>query len=88
MLDIDPQWQGRGLGRRMLARMIGHWPAAVEIRLEVLKANAKAIGFYERMEFQRFGETEHATGLWDVPSIYMDRVLVAASPTDKTLHPA
>ena len=57
-LFLLPEYQGKGIGRRCMlliteeARQLG-----LPIRLRVLKANPRALVFYQRLGFTRTGET-------------------------------
>lgn len=76
MLYVHPERKGEGIGTALLERAIAAFPTAHAIRLEVLKANTAAIGWYEAKGFQCYGETPNATGTFGVPSLYMDKKLV------------
>lgn len=79
-LYVHPDWQGKGIGSALLDAVIAGHPEAKAIRLEVLKDNAAAIAWYQAKGFESYGGTEHATGMADVPSLYMDKRLVAPTP--------
>jgi len=53
-LCIDPTWQGRGLGRRVLRRMIdlARWHMADRVFLEVRPSNPNAIALYASEAFR------------------------------------
>jgi ribosomal protein S18 acetylase RimI-like enzyme len=76
-LYVHPDWQGKGIGSALLDAVIADHPEAKAIRLEVLKDNAAAIAWYQAKGFESYGGTENATGMADVPSLYMDKRLVA-----------
>jgi ribosomal protein S18 acetylase RimI-like enzyme len=59
--------------------VVAGFPGAGTVRLEVLKENAAAIAWYLRQGFEIYGETGNATGMAGVPSLYMDKQLVAQS---------
>ncbi|GAT00170.1 GNAT family N-acetyltransferase [Mycolicibacterium fortuitum] len=57
---VDPRWQGLGIGRRLLQRLIR---AAAESHVEVLTLdlrgdNERAAGLYESLGFERYGLLE------------------------------
>lgn len=83
MLYVHPERQRSGIGSQMIEQVTTNWKDTTEIRLEVLKRNLGAIGFYERLGFDKYGETAHATGMRDVPAIYMDRRVEPANALQK-----
>lgn len=58
---IAPDWQGRGLGRQIMQRLIAGAPAyGVEcLFLEVRPSNGKAISLYESLGFETVGLRRH-----------------------------
>jgi ribosomal protein S18 acetylase RimI-like enzyme len=54
-LYVLPGAQGRGIGTRLLARLLGAFPQAKSVRLEVEPRNARAIAFYQRAGFSVVG---------------------------------
>lgn len=57
-IALDPQWQGRGLGRRMLARLLDwadNWGAVLRIELWVHVDNDGAIALYRSVGFLEEG---------------------------------
>ena len=57
-LCVDPGLQGRGLGRRLLRRMVdlARWHMADRVFLEVRPSNPTAISLYASEGFQRIGQ--------------------------------
>ena len=55
-LFIDPEWRGRGIGRDLVLHALASRPG---LTTDVNEQNAQAVGFYERMGFQRTGRSEH-----------------------------
>ena len=54
-----PAYQGRGIGAACMAQVIEDADAAgLPVRLQVLRANPRAVAFYERLGFAIAGETE------------------------------
>lgn len=74
-LYVHPDRQGKGIGAALLEAVIAAYPDAEAIRLEVLRDNTPAIAWYEARGFERYGETEHATGTSNTAAVYMDRKL-------------
>ena len=54
MLYVDPEAQGRGVGRALLGEAVGVWRQRgfAQATLWVFEANAKARGFYERQGWE------------------------------------
>ncbi|UCG62250.1 MAG: GNAT family N-acetyltransferase [Candidatus Zixiibacteriota bacterium] len=58
-LFVLPEYQGKGIGRACMTRIIND--AAISgssVRLRVLKINRRAMVFFERLGFERIGETD------------------------------
>ena len=79
-LYVHPHWQGKGIGSALLDAVITGHPQAKAMRLEVLNDNAAAIAWYRTRASTSYGGTAHATGTADIPSVYMDKRLVAHTP--------
>jgi putative acetyltransferase len=57
-IGIAPEWQGRGLGRRMMARLLDwadNWAGVLRIELLVHADNERAIALYESLGFVQEG---------------------------------
>ncbi|HEX7341109.1 MAG TPA: ribosomal protein S18-alanine N-acetyltransferase [Rhodanobacteraceae bacterium] len=54
---VAPRWQGRGLGRRMLRRLLdtARWHGAERVFLEVRPSNVNAQALYESIGFNQIG---------------------------------
>jgi GNAT superfamily N-acetyltransferase len=76
-LYVHPHWQGKGIGSALLDAVTAAYPNAKAVRLEVLRGNTAAIAWYQAKGFNSYGDTPRATGTADVPSVYMDKSLVA-----------
>lgn len=58
-IEVDPRFQGRGIGSAALAEMFTIADAAgVPCTLQVLKVNERAFRLYRRAGFEVFDETE------------------------------
>jgi ribosomal protein S18 acetylase RimI-like enzyme len=58
LIAVDPNYQGRGYGRALLASCISQLKAGEVIWLEVHELNQKAISFYESCGFFKVGVRE------------------------------
>ena len=78
-LYVRPAAQGRGVGSRLLAAVIGELrrqPAVTSLKLEVEPKNAGAIGFYRRHGFTEAGRTADCGRSGDaIPALVMTRAL-------------
>jgi len=57
-LSVSPQWQGRGVGRRLLARLLewaDNWAGVLRVELYVHADNDRAIALYRSMGFVEEG---------------------------------
>jgi len=54
-LLVHPDYQGQGIGQMIVARMLEKYK---HFHMQMLTADGKAIGFYQKMGFERAGETE------------------------------
>ena len=58
-LFILPEYQGRGIGRTCMMRIIEEAAASgFPIKLRVLKVNSRAVAFFKRLGFRNIGETD------------------------------
>ncbi|TMA10188.1 MAG: GNAT family N-acetyltransferase [Deltaproteobacteria bacterium] len=58
-IEIAPLYQGRGIGTRMIQDLLARaYGRGVILKLQVLKVNHRARALYERLGFQRVGDTE------------------------------
>ena len=72
-MAVEPDLQGRGIGRRCLARAVRcarQWPADA-LRLDAYDTNAGAGAFYERCGFQEVERMIHR----GVPLVYYERLI-------------
>jgi ribosomal protein S18 acetylase RimI-like enzyme len=59
LICLIPEHQGRGLGRECMTGIMEEARRRrLPLRLRVLKANPRALAFYERLGFTRTGETD------------------------------
>jgi GNAT superfamily N-acetyltransferase len=69
-LFVLPAYQSRGVGAACMESLIGKARAAgLPIRLQVLKANTRAAGFYLRLGFTATGETVSHVQMEKRPSL-------------------
>jgi putative acetyltransferase len=57
-LSVSPRWQGRGVGRRLLARLLDwadNWAGVLRVELHVHADNDRAIALYRSMGFVEEG---------------------------------
>ena len=57
-IGILPQWQGRGVGRKLLARLLDwadNWGNVLRVELHVHADNERAIALYRSMGFVEEG---------------------------------
>ncbi|MEX0347217.1 MAG: N-acetyltransferase family protein [Rhizobiaceae bacterium] len=58
-LYVHPAGQGSGTGTLLLEEIIGCFPGAQKLRLEVEEANSAAVAFYKRQAFKQVGQTSN-----------------------------
>ena len=63
-IDLLPEAQGQGLGRRLLQQLFSslRFAGVAGVHLYAGASNVGAIRFYQRIGFQRLEESEHAVG--------------------------
>lgn len=77
-LYVLPRFQGHGIGGMLLDEIMGCFPDAELIRLEVEAANTRAIAFYEAAGFARSGHTgECGVAGSGIPALIYERPLEA-----------
>ena len=57
-ISVSPQWQGRGVGRRLLARLLDwadNWAGVLRVELHVHADNDRAMALYKSMGFEEEG---------------------------------
>lgn len=68
-IAVSEAFQGQGLGTRLLTGLQSDAAARkMPLQLGVFRTNASALRLYERLGFQRIGETQtHIDMLWEAP---------------------
>lgn len=54
-LLVHPDYQGKGIGKMLVAKLQEKYK---HFHMQILTADGKAIGFYEKMGFKKAGETK------------------------------
>ena len=73
-LYILPEFQSRGLGKRLLACMLSQFPDASRVSLEVEPQNARAIAFYTQCGFVQIGNaTDCGVPGAGIPALVFER---------------
>lgn len=52
---IDEEWQGKGIGTKLIAACTAKYPGAVRHEIEVLASNPRAAALYRRLGFEPVG---------------------------------
>jgi ribosomal protein S18 acetylase RimI-like enzyme len=74
-LYVHPDKFGQGAGSALLANAMLLNKAAKSIRVETLEANTNAVGWYLSKGFEIYHRRPFASGLADVPSCLLDRLI-------------
>ena len=61
-LYIHPDFQGQGIGKQLLAHASKEFESIKTVLLDVEAMNKKAIEFYERQGFEKYGELDEVIG--------------------------
>lgn len=70
-LFIDPVFRGRGVGRFLVESALKDFP---HLTTDVNEQNSQAVGFYERMGFQRTGRSEKDGQGRNYPLIHLKKM--------------
>jgi len=67
-IAVDPAWQGRGIGRRLLEMTLGRLRArrVACVRLEVRPDNEPALRLYRSVGFRPAGDYRDSRGRWEI----------------------
>lgn len=75
-LYVRPTMQGRGVGKMLLVEIEGAFPNIRRFRLEVEKANDRAVEFYSANGYDHIGETPDCGVKGSgIPAVIMEKVL-------------
>ena len=74
-LYVRPEYQGKGVGTRLLNAALASYPIATVIRLEVEQQNAKGHSFWRSQEFVDTGTNIEQVGNDSIAVITMERRL-------------
>jgi ribosomal protein S18 acetylase RimI-like enzyme len=78
-LYVRPADQGRGIGGLLLDEIESSFPGAEVVRLEVERANTKAIAFYVGQGFSKVGETSDCGAAGSgIPADLYERAIIWA----------
>lgn len=79
-LYVLPEHQGKGVGQALLEELMGCFPGAKSVSLEVDEANTGARKFYARNGFVETGRTDDCGGKSDqIPALVLSRRLTLNS---------
>lgn len=70
-LHIASEWQGAGVGAGLVQAVLVNYVGEPSVSVEVIKANAPAVRFYERRGFVTTEERGACGGIAGVPSLVM-----------------
>jgi len=74
-LHVDPDMKGLGIGKAMLGNLEQQMFPDTRIWLDVLRGNDDAVRFYEKVGYNRVGETDACGGLNGIPAIIYDKTV-------------
>ena len=78
-LYVLPAYQGHGIGGALLDEVLGDFPDAEAVRLEVEEQNSRAIAFYRTYGFEECGRTDDCGVAGSgIPALIFERPLVTA----------
>jgi ribosomal protein S18 acetylase RimI-like enzyme len=78
-LYVLPAYQGHGIGGALLDEVLGDFPDAEAVRLEVEEQNSRAIAFYRTYGFEQTGRTgDCGVAGSGVPALVFERLLLTA----------
>lgn len=72
---ILPEYQGLGIGRKLMDALLERMTDCTQIRLQVLEGNDSAIGFYRHLGFRFTGEVEMTKYSSVHPALWMARTV-------------
>lgn len=74
-LHVDQNYQGQGIGSLLMAKMMASFPRAIKVELEVEEKNQNAIQFYQKIGFQKNGQTSFEESGIVIPCFVMEKNL-------------
>ena len=74
-LHVDPSRKGQGVGKALLAHLETQLFADTRCWLDVLQGNDDAMKFYERVGYQKIGQTDACGGLSGIPAVIYEKII-------------
>lgn len=74
-LHVKPGYQGRGLGSKLIKKIIKSFPNVKKLELEVEKSNKIAIAFYQKQGFEKIGDKTFEVQYVKIPCFVMEKLI-------------